>query len=239
MSAPLVVSGLRKQFGKLRVLEGVDMTLDAGQVTAVVGPNAAGKSTLIKCVLGLVRADAGSIAVLGETIGADPHYRRFIGYMPQAARFPDNLTGDEVLALLADLRGGETPRDDGLRASLGLTAETLARPVRTLSGGTRQKLSAIVALRHEAPILVLDEPTAGLDPLTSSHLKDLVRHRAATGAAVLLTSHVMAEVEELADVLIYLVDGHVRFRGSLDELRLKTGQRRVEHAIAHLMREVA
>ncbi len=88
-------------------------------------------------------------------------------------------------------------------------------------------------------MLILDEPTAGLDPLTSSHLKELVRQRAASGAAVLLTSHVMAEVEELADVLVYLVDGRVRFSGSLDELRLSTGQRRVEHAIAHLMREVA
>ncbi|MBP2648598.1 MAG: hypothetical protein H6Q77_2222 [Gemmatimonadetes bacterium] len=239
MSAPLVVSGLRKQFGRLRVLEGVDVALDAGQVTALVGPNAAGKSTLIKSILGLVRPDAGTIAVLGETIGADPHYRRFIGYMPQAARYPDNLTGDEVLALLADLRGGQAPHDHALRASLGLTAETLARPVRTLSGGTRQKLSAVIALRHEAPVLILDEPTAGLDPLTSSHLKELVRQRAASGAAVLLTSHVMAEVEELADVLVYLVDGRVRFSGSLDELRLRTGQRRVERAIAHLMREVA
>jgi len=239
VSAPLVVSGLRKQFGRLRVLEGVDVALDAGQVTALVGPNAAGKSTLIKSILGLVRPDAGTIAVLGETIGADPHYRRFIGYMPQAARYPDNLTGDEVLALLADLRGGQAPHDHALRASLGLTAETLARPVRTLSGGTRQKLSAVIALRHEAPVLILDEPTAGLDPLTSSHLKELVRQRAASGAAVLLTSHVMAEVEELADVLVYLVDGRVRFSGSLDELRLRTGQRRVERAIAHLMREVA
>lgn len=215
------------------------MALDAGQVTALVGPNAAGKSTLIKSILGLVRPDAGTIAVLGETIGSDPHYRRFIGYMPQAARYPDNLTGDEVLALLADLRGGDAPHDHAARTSLGLTAETLARPVRMLSGGTRQKLGAVIALRHEAPVLILDEPTAGLDPLTSSHLKELVRQRAASGAAVLLTSHVMAEVEELADVLVYLVDGRVRFSGSLDELRLRTGQRRVERAIAHLMREVA
>jgi energy-coupling factor transporter ATP-binding protein EcfA2 len=155
--------------------------------------------------------------------------------MPQAARFPDNLTGEEVLALLAKLRGGELRHDGVLRDALGLTAETLARPVRTLSGGTRQKLSAIVALRHEAPVLILDEPTAGLDPLTSSHLKELVRQRATSGAAVLLTSHVMAEVEELADALVYLVDGRVRFRGSLDELRLRTGQRtgRACHCAPH------
>ena len=239
MNAPLVVSDLRKHFGSLRVLEGVDLTLDAGRVTAVVGPNAAGKSTLIKCVLGLVRPSGGMIELLGQAVGNDPHYRRFIGYMPQAARFPENLTGDEVLSLLASLRGGEARHDDALREALGVSAETLARPVRTLSGGTRQKLSAIIALRHEVPVLILDEPTAGLDPLTSSRLKDLVRQRASAGSAVLLTSHVMAEVEELADALIYLVDGRVRFRGSLDELRFRTGQRRVEQAIAHLMREVA
>ena len=155
--------------------------------------------------------------------------------MPQAARFPENLTGDEVLALLASLRGGEARHDDVLREALEVSTETLARPVRTLSGGTRQKLSAIVALRHEAPVLILDEPTAGLDPLTS-RLKELVRQRVSAGSAVLLTSHVMAEVEELADALVYLVDGRVRFRGSLDELRFRTGQRRVEQAIAHLMR---
>jgi Cu-processing system ATP-binding protein len=239
VSAPLVVSGLRKHFGRLRVLEGVDLALAAGRVTAVVGPNAAGKSTLIKCILGLVRPGEGTIAVLGQAVGPDPHYRRFVGYMPQAARFPDNLTGEEVLALLADLRGDEARHDDSLYEALGLTAEMLARPVRTLSGGTRQKLSALVALRHEVPLLILDEPTAGLDPLTSSRLKALVRQRASSGAAVLLTSHVMAEVEELADILVYLVDGRVRFQGSLDELRTRTGQGRVEHAIAHLMREVA
>lgn len=239
MTASLAVSGLKKHFGGLRVLEGVDLALEAGRVTAVVGPNAAGKSTLIKCILGLVRPSAGTIEVLGQPVGKDPHYRRHIGYMPQAARFPDNLTGDEVLTLLSDLRGGEVRHDNDLRLALDLTDETLARPVRTLSGGTRQKLSAVVALRHDAPVLILDEPTAGLDPLSSSHLKELVRQRAASGAAILLTSHVMAEVEELADVVVYLVEGRVRFRGSLEELRARTGQRRVERAIAHLMREVA
>jgi Cu-processing system ATP-binding protein len=238
--APAVtVRGLRKAFGALPVIQGVDLDLEPGRVTALVGPNASGKSTLIKCVLGLVHPDAGRITVLGERVGSDPHYRRHLGYMPQAASFPENLTGHEVLALLADLRPDDTTDDGELRERLGLTEATLAQPVRTLSGGTRQKLNGLVALRYHPPILVLDEPTASLDPVASSAFKDLVRARAGVGVAVLLTSHVMAEVEELADDLVYFVEGRVRFHGTLDELRLRTGERKVERAVASLMREAA
>lgn len=218
MSTPLVVSGLRKQFGRLRVLEGVDVALDAGQVTALVGPNAAGKSTLIKSILGLVRPDAGTIAVLGETIGSDPHYRRFIGYMPQAARYPDNLTGDEVLALLADLRGGQAPHDHALRASLGLTAETLARPVRTLSGGTRQKLSAVIALRHEAPVLILDEPTAGLDPISAAAFDRLVLYlQQSLGLTMVMITHDLDTIFRTCNRVGVLVDGKM-ISGTLAEI---------------------
>lgn len=236
---PLVVSGLRKQFGKLRVLDGVDLALEAGTITALVGPNAAGKSTLIKCVLGLVRPDDGMISVLGEPVGSDPHYRRHLGYMPQAGRYPENLTGEEVLSLLRDLRGNPVKGQAELCETLGLAEEALRRPVRTWSGGMRQKLSAVVALSGEPPILILDEPTAGLDPLSSSRFKLLVRARAESGAAVLLTSHVMAEVEELADRLAYLVDGRVPFHGTPAELLRQTGEVRVERAVARLMSEAA
>lgn len=235
----VAVTALRKSFGRLHVLQSVDLALEPGRVTALVGPNASGKSTLIKCVLGLVRPDGGRVEVLGQRVGTDPHYRRLIGYMPQAAAFPENLTGHEVLALLADLREGETPDDLELRDRLDLAEGTLAQPVRTLSGGTRQKLNVVVALRYRAPILILDEPTASLDPVASAALKDLVRARAASNAAVLLTSHVMAEVEELADDLVYFVEGRVRFHGTLDELRLRTGERKVERAVARLLREAA
>jgi len=237
VNPPLAVAGLGKAFGPLQVLRGADLVLEAGRVTALVGPNAAGKSTLIKCVLGLVRPDTGTIRVMGEVVGADPHYRRFIGYMPQLPRFPENLTGAEVLELVTGLRGNREPATPSLP---GMPADMMHRPVRTLSGGTRQKLNAMVAFQDaDVPIVILDEPTASLDPLASSHLKDLVRARRDTGAAILLTSHVMSEVEELADHLVYLVDGRVRYAGTLDELRLRTGERRIERAIAHLMREAA
>lgn len=236
---PLVVAGLRKQFGKQRVLDGVDLALEPGTVTALVGPNAAGKSTLIKCVLGLVRPDEGAITVLGEAVGTDPGYRRHLGYMPQAGRYPENLTGEEVLSLLRDLRGNEVHGQAELCHTMGLGEEALRRPVRTWSGGMRQKLSAVVALAGDPPILILDEPTAGLDPLASSRFKQLVRSRATAGAAVLLTSHVMAEVEELADRLAYLVEGRVPFHGTPAELLMRTGEAGVERAVARLMSEAA
>jgi Cu-processing system ATP-binding protein len=235
----VAVTSLRKTFGRIHALQGVDLSLRPGRVTALVGPNASGKSTLIKCILGLVRPDGGQVTVLGQRVGSDPHYRRLIGYMPQTASFPENLTGDEVLELLADLRPGETPDDAELRDRLSLSDATLTQPVRALSGGTRQKLNALVALRYRTPIVILDEPTASLDPVASAALKDMVRSRAGAEAAVLLTSHVMAEVEELADDLVYFVEGRVRFHGTLDELRLRTGERRVERAVARLIQEAA
>lgn len=237
-TAALEVKGLRKAFGRLTALRGIDLVIAPGRVTAVVGPNAAGKSTLIKCVLGLVRPDAGRITVLGQPVGRDPGYRHAIGYMPQAPRFPDNLTGREVLDLLADLRHDDTSGEELLRR-FHLGDDVLAKPVRTLSGGTRQKLNAVVAFRPRPPLLVLDEPTASLDPVASSVLKDALRQATEDGATVLLTSHVMSEVEELADDIVYLVEGAVRFHGTLDQLRLTTGEKKVERAIATLMREAA
>jgi Cu-processing system ATP-binding protein len=238
---PLVVLGVAKRYGAIQALRGVDLRLEAGQVTALAGPNAAGKSTLIKCILGLVHPDAGRIEVMGEAVGRDPQYRRFIGYMPQLPRFPDNLRGGEVLELVGTLRergsASVKPRAGGLPALA--PGDLLSCPIHALSGGSRQKLNAMVAFRYDVPLLVLDEPTASLDPMASGTLKHLVRERRDAGAAILLTSHVMAEVEELADRLVYLVDGRVSFNGSLEELQTATGERRVERAIASLIRAAA
>lgn len=237
MRGALEIEGLRKRFGRVTALAGVDLNVAPGRVVALVGPNAAGKSTLIKSVLGLVRPDAGRIMVQGVRVDGDPAYRHAIGYMPQLPRFPDNLTGREVLELLADLRGGE-PADDELVHRLGLEP-SLDRPVRVLSGGTRQKLNAAVAFRYRPPLLILDEPTASLDPVAASRLKERIRHAAEEGTSVLLSSHFMAEVEELADEIVYLVEGCVRFQGTLDTLRLRTGERKLERAVAALMQEAA
>ena len=229
------VSAVTKRFGRQQVLRGVDLAVRAGYVTAILGPNGSGKSTILKVLLGLVRPDGGTVAVNGETVGADPGYRARIGYMPQQARFPENLTGREVVRLLRDLRSDEVPEDDELFEAFGLPAE-LDKPVRTLSGGTRQKLNAAVAFMFQPALLILDEPTAGLDPIASGMLKDKILRARDAGASVILSSHVLSELEDLVDDVVFLLEGRVEFQGSLRRLEESTGETRLERAIAHLMR---
>ncbi len=227
---------LRKRFGKVAALDGVTLTLAPGRVTALVGPNGAGKSTLIKCLLGLVRPDEGSVALDGTAIGAGWAYRRRLGYMPQAPRFPDNLTGREVAAMLRDLRGAGAELDEELLEWLG-AAGALDRAVRGLSGGTRQKLNAAIAFLFRPALLILDEPTAGLDPVASGVLKDKIRRVRDAGATVLLSSHIIVELEELAEDLVFLVEGRVRYAGPLAGLKERTGEAGLERAMAAVLRQ--
>jgi Cu-processing system ATP-binding protein len=231
-------AGLTKRFGRLDVLKAVDLAIRSGRVTAVLGPNGAGKSTLIKCILGLAHPDGGALTVNGTAVNGDPSYRSHLGYMPQQARFPENLTGREVVRLLRDLRSDTVPEDDELFESFGLVRE-LDKPVRTLSGGTRQKLNAAVAFMFRPAILILDEPTAGLDPIASGILKARIRSARDEGRSILLSSHVLSELDELVDDVVVLLEGRVQFEGPVRQLREATGEHRLERAIARLMQEGA
>ena len=232
----LAIAGLRKRFGAATVLNGLDAVVGRGRVTALVGPNAAGKSTLLKCVLGLVRPDAGTITVDGRLVGADPEYRRAIGYMPQRAAFPDQLTGEEALALLREVRGPGAAIDFELIERFGLARE-LRKRVCTLSGGTRQKLNAVAAYLFRPTLVILDEPNAGLDPVANGVLKQKILETARQGVSHLITSHVLSELEEMADDVLFLIEGRVQYSGSLDGLRATTGERRLERAVGRLMAE--
>lgn len=227
------IRDLYKSFGALSVLSGIDLTIGGG-VTAVLGHNGSGKTTLIKILLGLVKADQGRIVVAGETVNGDPGYKRAIGYMPQAARFPDNLAVGDVFALVRSVRGGDEPQDDDLIRAFRLEREW-SKKVRTLSGGTRQKVSAALAFLYRPQILILDEPTAGLDPVASGILKDKIRAERARGCAIILTSHVMSEVQELADQLVFLQDGIIHYNGALSAMIDRTGEAQLERAVARLM----
>ena len=232
------IAGLTKRFGALHVLRGLDLEIGEGRVTAIVGPNGAGKSTLMKTILGLTRSDDGEIVIDGEHVGDDPCYRSNVGYMPQIARFPENLTAAELIAMVRDLRGGDVPVDDDLIERFKLE-EHLRKPLRTLSGGTRQKVNAVLAFLFRPSLLVLDEPTAGLDPVSSGILKDKIAEVRDSGRTVIVTSHVLSELDALADDIAFLVEGRVRYAGSVHDLKLSTRQLSLERAIAQVMVEDA
>ena len=229
---------IAKSFGAAAVLRGVDVTVERGRVVGLVGPNGAGKTTLIKLLLGLAHPTSGDILVDGVSIRRGEGYRDRIGYMPQIARFPDNLTPAELFRMMHALRGRDVS-DDGLVERLGF-ADHLDKPLRVLSGGTRQKVNAALALLFRPDVLILDEPTAGLDPLSSATLKDEILARNEAGATVLVTSHIMGELEDLCDEVAFLLDGAVRYAGPIRALTEQTRQESLERAIASLMiREVA
>jgi len=228
------IKGLRKRFGRLCVLDGIDLSVARNRVTAVVGPNAAGKTTLIKTILGLTRADSGTIRVNGTTIDGREDYRARIGYMPQIARFPENLSGADVFAMLKDLRGVTSGVDERLIDGFELDGE-VSKPLRTLSGGTRQKINAVMAFLFCPDLLILDEPTAGLDPVASGVLKARIAEERESGTTFILTSHIMSELEELADDVVFLHDGKVEFAGPVAEIKSLTRQNNLERAIAAMM----
>ncbi|MCB0519543.1 MAG: ABC transporter ATP-binding protein [Lewinellaceae bacterium] len=224
---------LHKSFGKNHVLKGVDLDFDKPGITAVLGPNGSGKTTLIKSILGMVLPSEGTIEVAGKNIKGQWKYRRQIAYLPQIARFPDNLKVKELLGMIKDLRVG--PSDEELLIDQFELRPFLDSRLANLSGGTRQKVNLVLTFMYDCPIIILDEPTAGLDPISMVRLKELIEHQRALGKTILITTHVMSLVEELADEVVYLLEGHIHFRGSLKTLKETYGEASVERAIASLL----
>ena len=224
-----------KSFGKLRVLDELTLSIRPGRITGLVGPNAAGKTTLAKIILGLTKPDSGVVEIDGLPIGGGDSYRSRIGYMPQMARFPENLSARELFEMLTDLRGGTGQLDDELLRRFEFR-NALDKPIRALSGGTRQKVNAVIAFMFRPDLLILDEPTAGLDPIASGVLKDKMLSERVRGKTFLLTSHIMSELDELADDVAFINDGKVAFIGALGELKELTRQSKLERAIAEMMK---
>jgi len=232
-------AALTKSFGATDVLRGLDLDLARGRITGLIGPNGSGKTTFIKILLGLTAADAGILSFDGEAVGRDVAYRARIGYMPQIARYPENLTVAELFALVKDVRNDDRPLDETLIAQFGLR-DQFEKRFRTLSGGNKQKVNAALALLFRPDLLILDEPTAGLDPASSAILKDKIIAERDRGCTVLITSHIMAELDELCEDVVFLLDGRVRFAGSLSDIKHRTRQTTLERAVASMfIREVA
>lgn len=229
------IERLDKSFGKLDVLRGIDLDLAQPGITAVLGPNASGKTTLIKCILGMVIPDGGSIYINGDKIDGRWAYRDKISYLPQIARFPENLRVREMLDMVQSLRN-RVSRADELIVHFGLE-KTMDQRLHHLSGGTRQKINIVMTFMYDNPLIILDEPSAGLDPVALIKVKDLILAEQAKGKQILITTHIMGLVEELADTILFLLDGRVHFEGSLGELRGHYGEESIERCIAKLLEE--
>ncbi|MEU8144328.1 ABC transporter ATP-binding protein [Nonomuraea sp. NPDC048901] len=219
MTAPISMSGLVKTFGRTRALDGLDLTVNTGEVHGFLGPNGAGKSTTIRILLGLLRADAGTARLLGGDPWDDAtrlHSR--LAYVPGDVTLWPGLSGGEVIDLLMQSRGGaDRARRQELIERFDLDPGVKAR---AYSKGNRQKVALIAALASDAELLILDEPTAGLDPLMEEVFRDVIRETRRRGdRTVLLSSHILTEVEELCDRVTIIRDGRTIDTGSLPDLR--------------------
>jgi ABC-2 type transport system ATP-binding protein len=218
MTTAISVSGLCKSYGRTRALDGLDLTVETGEVHGFLGPNGAGKSTTIRILLGLLRADGGTARLLAGDPWRDAtalHSR--LAYVPGDVTLWPNLTGGEVIDLLGRLRGGLSPkRKADLLARFDLDP---TKKGRSYSKGNRQKVALVAALASDVELLLLDEPTAGLDPLMEAVFRDCVSEERAKGRTVLLSSHILAEVEALCDRVSIIRDGRTADSGTLTELR--------------------
>lgn len=231
----ITVSDLSKHFGRLEVLQSIHANFDAGKSYAVVGPNGSGKTTLIKCILGMVVPDRGAITVGGKSIIRNSEYRKLIGYMPQIGRYPEQMKIGQIIGMIRDLRSDETQIDEDLIREFKLD-QLKDKRMHTLSGGTRQKVSASLAFLFNPPVLILDEPTAGLDPIAVEILKEKIHSEKSKNKLFLITSHIMSDLDELSSHLVYLEDGKMLFNDSIDVLKKETSELKLGRAVATIMK---
>ena len=229
------IKDLHKQFGKVKVLEGIDLDIDSPGIYAVLGPNGSGKTTMIKCILGMVIPDNGELVVNDQNIAGAWEYRNDIDYLPQIAQFPGNLTVNELLNMIRNLRGKESGHESLI--DLFDLHPHLDKKLGNLSGGTRQKVNIVLALMFDCRIMILDEPTTGLDPVSLIHLKELIHKAKEDGKIILITSHIMSFVEEISDEILFILEGKIHYQGSVSALKESTNEMDLEHAIAHLLTE--
>ncbi|WP_187261873.1 ABC transporter ATP-binding protein [Pontibacter beigongshangensis] len=230
------IENLYKSYGKLQVLNNVSVALDVGKVVSIIGPNGAGKTTMSKCILGMVLPDSGDILMNGDSVLNKHAYRSQIGYMPQIGRYPENMKVRQVIEMIRDIRLDVKEVDEELIGLYGLQ-EMYNKRMGALSGGNKQKVSAALAFLFNPKVLILDEPTAGLDPISAEILKCKILKEKKNGKLIMITSHIMSEIEEVADEVLCLMDGKVKFHETITGLKQQTNEERLSRAIAKIMNE--
>ncbi|NCT19383.1 MAG: copper ABC transporter ATP-binding protein [Flavobacteriales bacterium CG03_land_8_20_14_0_80_35_15] len=229
------IENLHKSFGKLKVLDGLDLEIKAGGIFAILGPNGSGKTTLIKSILGMVVPEKGLISLNNENIIGKWAYRNQINYLPQIANFPSNLNVNELIGMVKNLRP-KLASESELISAFGL-APFLNKKLGTLSGGTKQKVNLVLTFMFDSPLIILDEPTNGLDPISVIHLKKIIQTEKEKGKTILITTHIMSLVEAIADEIVFLLEGKIYFKGSVIKLKKQTGEPDFERAIAKLLKD--
>ncbi len=249
MNKKIYIENLSKSFGKQEVLKNINLSFDNQSVVAVVGHNGSGKTTLMKCVLGLVIPNKGEILINGKKITQTGEYRNDIGYMPQISRYPDYLKISQLFAMMIDIRKNQlqNKQSSGTQAAKAELDEELIeafelrkifhKTMRSLSGGMKQKVGAALAFLFSPSILILDEPTAGLDPLSCEILKNKISKEYINGKLILITSHIMNDLDELATDVLYLNEGEIQFFKPLDLLKEESNESRLGRIIAQMMKE--
>ncbi|MCZ2338342.1 MAG: ABC transporter ATP-binding protein [Chitinophagales bacterium] len=232
------VENITKQFGKFKALDDVSVHMNQGECIALIGPNGCGKTTLIKSILGMVLPQEGVILFDGKSIKNDDIYRNQIGYMPQIGRYPVNMTIGQVITMIQSIRNQQGELDFDLYNRFELD-KMLEKRMGTLSGGTTQKVSATLAFMFHSKVLILDEPTAGLDPIASEILKEKIIEAKNKGVLILITSHLLSELEDLASQIIFMQEGKLILHKNVGELKESTGQPTIAKSILHLLKTEA
>jgi Cu-processing system ATP-binding protein len=232
----IVAENVTKFFGKFKALDNVSLTCNNGQTISLIGPNGSGKTTFIKSLLGLVIPTSGKITFNDIDIRHDADFRKHIGYMPQIGRYPANMRIAQILDMMCDLRKSDLSMTDNELIEQFELNKIRNKRMRTLSGGTRQKVSAALAFLFKPEVLILDEPTAGLDPLATEILKEKIRTEKNKGRLILITSHILSDLDDLVSEVIYINDGELLFHKSITQLREDTGEEKLSRAIASVMK---
>lgn len=230
----IIIKDLTKKFSKLTVLNGINLDLVKGKSYALVGPNGSGKTTLIKSILGMVIPTSGLITFDQQDISNHWKYREHIGYMPQIGRYPENMTIGQIFDMMKNIRKDVTDFDEELIEKFKLY-KIFGKRMHTLSGGTRQKVSAALAFLFSPPVLILDEPTAGLDPVSVEMLKEKIQLEKQNGKLIIISSHILSDLDELATEMIYIFEGKVHFNNSIESLKEETNEKRLGKAIATMI----
>lgn len=231
------IKNLTKKFNKFTALQDINLECKKGHSIAFIGPNGCGKTTLIKCILGLNVVESGDILVSGNSVKKDFLYREKIGYMPQIGKYPENMTIGQTIKMIQDNRKNVENIDTELLEAFELT-KLYDKKMSTLSGGTTQKVSAVLAFMFHPEIIILDEPTAGLDPLASEILKNKIIKERNNGKLIIITSHLLSELDDMVNEIVFINDGKILVHQSVEDLKTETQQTKISGAITNILKNM-